>query len=65
MIKPNTRISNIPATLQEKFNIGSEVDVEETGVYEGGVYRFLNNAGQEVEVAAVEFAGHSINIKNI
>lgn len=65
MIKPNTRLSNIPPDLQKKYKIGSELVVEATGIFEGGRYKFINNDGKKVEVAAKDFSGRNVSVTDI
>ena len=69
MIKPNFRLKKVPLKIQQIYNIGEEVDIEaigsiQSGVY-GGVFKFINQAGQEVSFDAVEFSGHEIKLTPI
>ncbi len=67
-MKANRVLSGIPEKIQARYDIGETVKVEAlTGPDSpyGGGFRFINRAGQLVEVDAVEFFGQGIYIDRI
>jgi hypothetical protein len=59
------RLYNVPAEIQQRYNIGSEVDVEADSSVGGGHFSFLNKDGRTVEVDAVEICGQGIEYQYI
>jgi hypothetical protein len=50
---PNVRLSGIPPDLQEKYDIGSELDVEL--IADGFYVKFVNKKGKPFRVDPTEF----------
>jgi hypothetical protein len=59
------RLLKIPPEIQQRYDIGPEVNVEADSSVGGGHFTFLNNSGIIVEMDAVEIYDQGIEYKYV
>jgi len=58
-------LGKIPKEIQQRYNVGRNVEVKADSSADGGRLTFINKDGDTISADAVEFCGNGITMKEL